>query len=260
MRLRTDILGTLWHDFLSAVGLLTRLPIPVDAKRATARRGHSAWAYPLVGLLVGGLAGAAGQFALGAGVTPSVAAVVVLGVAVAVTGALHEDGLADTADGFWGGWSRERRLEIMRDSRIGTFGVLALVLCTLGRWAALVALIDTGTQMIAVAAATSGISRVPMVILMGWLPMARNDGLAVSTGATDPATGVAATVLGSIFFMMCIGTPPFLGAALVCIFCGIGVGWIALRKIGGQTGDVLGASQQICEFALLAYLAAYFTA
>ena len=124
-------------DIATATALLTRLPVPFTADRAAA----AAWAYPVTGLFVATLAAAVASLALAFGLPPALAAGLVLAIQVIVTGAMHEDGLADSADGLWGGWTRARRLEIMRDSRIGTYGVLALVLVTGLRWAALTAII-----------------------------------------------------------------------------------------------------------------------
>jgi len=123
-------------DIPAAIGLLSRLPVPVDTDLATRRGARAAWAYPLAGLVVGALAGLVAQVALWLGLPPSIAALLALAAMIAITGALHEDGLADSADGLWGGWDRARRLEIMKDSRIGTYGVLALGLTLLLRAAA----------------------------------------------------------------------------------------------------------------------------
>ena len=113
-------------DIPAALGLLTRLPIPVDAGQATARGAKAAWAYPVVGLvlacLIGGPAWTISDF-----MPPAILAALVLVALITLTGALHEDGLADTTDGLWGGWEPARRLEIMKDSQIGSYGVLALV-------------------------------------------------------------------------------------------------------------------------------------
>ncbi len=117
----------------------------MDTVAATARGALAAWAYPLVGVVVGGLGAVTGALALWLGLPAPLAAGLVLLAMIAVTGALHEDGLADTADGFWGGWDRARRLEIMKDSQIGSYGVIALILSLGLRWSALGVLIAHGT-------------------------------------------------------------------------------------------------------------------
>ncbi|MEM6375220.1 MAG: adenosylcobinamide-GDP ribazoletransferase, partial [Pseudomonadota bacterium] len=117
------------HDLGRAVALLTRCPVPdfLLAPGGDRAGAHAAWAYPIAGLIPGALAALFGSLAMFFGLGPAIAALSALGMAAFVTGALHEDGLADCADGFWGGWTPERRLEIMRDSRIGTYGVLTLI-------------------------------------------------------------------------------------------------------------------------------------
>ena len=121
-----DILRQFSGDLRLALGLLTRLPLPSTPDMA--RGAQAAWAWPLAGLAPAALAALAMALGSALGVLPGVAAALGLAVSVMVTGAMHEDGLADTADGLWGGWTPERRLEIMKDSRIGAYGVIALIL------------------------------------------------------------------------------------------------------------------------------------
>ena len=120
-----DILRQFSGDLRLALGLLTRLPLPSTPDMA--RGAQAAWAWPLAGLAPAALAALAMTLGSALGVLPGVTAALGLAVSVMVTGAMHEDGLADTADGLWGGWTPERRLEIMKDSRLGTYGVLGLV-------------------------------------------------------------------------------------------------------------------------------------
>src|SRR3989338_4047668 len=127
-------------DLVGGSGLLTRIPVPL----ARAPRPDACWGWPVVGLAVAGIAAVAGAVAMGCGVPAGPAAALVLGVQALLTGGLHEDGLADTADGLFGGRDKERRLEIMKDSRIGSYGTLALLLVTLLRWSALAAVLSAG--------------------------------------------------------------------------------------------------------------------
>ncbi|MEM8578904.1 MAG: adenosylcobinamide-GDP ribazoletransferase, partial [Pseudomonadota bacterium] len=120
---RPDPTSPLWHPLLAAL-LLSRLPLPRVPDAAFAEGARAVWAYPVVGLLLGAFAAGIGALAP----TPVIGAGLALAAMAMMTGALHEDGLADTADGLWGGQSRARRLEIMKDSRIGAYGVLALIL------------------------------------------------------------------------------------------------------------------------------------
>ncbi|MEM6896800.1 MAG: adenosylcobinamide-GDP ribazoletransferase [Pseudomonadota bacterium] len=237
------------RDLPAAVGLLTRLPVTVDGQWAAARGARAAWAYPLAGLLVGALV-----CALAAGLSgvlsPGFAAAMALAAGIIVTGALHEDGLADSADGLWGGWTRERRLEIMKDSRIGTYGVLALVLSLLLRWQGLSALI--GAEAWWAIAIIPAVSRGAMVPLMA-LRQARPGGVSAAVGRPPAPTILLALALSALLLLP-LGGAGF-GVALTLAVTAAAVALIAQVKIGGQTGDILGASQQITEIAALAVAA-----
>lgn len=234
-------------DVGAAIGLLTRIPVRVDMDRATARGAKAAWAYPIAGLIVGFLVGIVGIGASLLGVPAPLAAALGLAVGIIVTGAMHEDGLADTADGLWGGWDPEGRLKIMKDSYIGAYGVIAIVLSLLIRWMILTTLIDAdgGLWMIIAIAA---LSQTAMVVLMTWLPNARTGGLSRAVGRPDKMTAVIAAAIGG-------GVAISLGGAIIIaagitVLATLGCGIIARAKIGGQTGDILGATQQICEMGL----------
>jgi adenosylcobinamide-GDP ribazoletransferase len=242
------------QDIPAALGLLTRLPIPVDHATATARGAAAAWAWPLAGLAVALLAGLAGWITLSLGLPPGIAALLVLATQVIVTGAMHEDGLADCADGLWGGWTIPRRLEIMKDSRTGAYGVIALILSLLLRWSALTTLIGLGSlwaPLIAVAM----ISRVPMVALMVMLPNARDTGLSRSVGRPSAQTLALAISVAMAGAFVAKGSAAFgllLAVAVVTVFSAT----IAKAKIKGQTGDILGAGQQLAEITTLLTLVA----
>ncbi len=233
-------------DVLAALGLLTRLPVP-------GRHRAAAWAFPLAGLVVGAIAAVVASVAMWLGVPGVLAALLALVVQAVLTGAMHEDGLADCCDGLWGGWSRAARLRIMKDSHIGTYGVLGLVLVVLLRWSALALLFDAGAVWGPLLAAAV-LSRVPMVALMAGLRNARGTGLSAAVGRADwPATGIAALI--ALFVTAVAGMPVFWPAVLVLLVT-VAIGALAEVKIGGQTGDVLGASQQLAEAAVLMSLAA----
>ncbi len=254
MRGKDDIGSNLSDDLLSACALLSRLPLPDHAPRGAA----AAWAWPLVGGVLGGLA-ALSVFAMQTlGLTPGVTAAVALGVLAMLTGALHEDGLADTADGFFGGHSRERRLSIMKDSHIGSFGALALILVTLARWSALASLCATGGAPVALVAA-GALSRAPMVVLMAALPNARDTGLSHAVGRPSRDVAMVAAGLACIVALLLTGWTA-LWLALVLTGLSVAIGALSSHRIGGQTGDVLGASQQLADLVCLAILAAAFAA
>lgn len=234
---------------LAAFGLLTRLPLP----RHLPVGARAAWAWPLVGVVVGGLAGLAGWCVQGLGA--GVAAGIVLISQALLTGAMHEDGLADTADGLWGGWTREQRLEIMKDSHIGSYGVLALLLLTLMRWSALTALIGAG-GVIPAAIAAGALSRVPMAVLMALMPNARDSGLSQSVGHPPAETALTALAIALVVATVAVGPTATLLATLLAALPCAALALVARTRIGGQTGDILGASQQLAEVAILAALAA----
>lgn len=249
---RSDPLATA-GDIPAALALLTRLPIPADHTRGV----RAAWAWPLAGALVGAIAATVGGLTLWLGLPAPLVAALVVATQVVVTGALHEDGLADVADGFWGGHDTARRLEIMKDSRVGSYGVIALVLSLLARWAALTALLPFG-GLFWLLVATGLLSRAPVGVLMAAMPNARGTGLAQSVGRPSQATATLGVIVALIAAFLCLGTAalaPILWAALATL----AVAAIAKAKIGGQTGDVLGTTQQLCEIAALAALAAIST-
>ena len=240
-------------DLPRAFALLTRLPVPqADAARA----GAAAWAYPVVGLALGALAALAGALALGLGLPAPLAALIALAALVLMTGAMHEDGLADCADGFWGGWTPARRLEIMKDSRIGSYGVIALVLSLTARWAALWLLFEGGAGAGAAALMAAGAaSRAAMPALMATLPHARDEGLSRSVGTVSARTAclAAGLALGSALLLTGWSALP---ALFWVVVLSIAMAHLAQAKINGQTGDILGAAQQIAEIAVLFSLVA----
>jgi adenosylcobinamide-GDP ribazoletransferase len=240
---KTDPLRQLW---LAAV-LLTRLPLPHLPATAFKAGPRAVWAYPLVGLGVGAVSALAGQLALWAGIPPLAACALALGAMMLLTGAMHEDGLADTCDGFWGGTSTPRRLEIMCDSQIGTFGVLALVIVSLLKISALAALSGSWWAALIVAAA---LSRGMMPALMWALPPARVDGLSHSVGRPTMRAASAAFAIGATIALAGLGLAGVLVIGISALV-GLGTALIAKRKIGGQTGDVLGATQQLSEAVIL---------
>ena len=247
------------NDLWMACALLTRLPLPYpEFSQETSRpAAAAAWAYPLVGLIIGTVTALSLMLGLWLDLPPGAAAALALLLSIVATGAMHEDGLADCADGFWGGWDVERRLSIMKDSQIGTYGVIALCLSLLLRWLCLSAMAQAdGLWMGLICAAM--ISRSAMVAIMQRLPNARAQGLSHATGTPSRAIAVLALGLGglSAFFA------PHSSALMLLVVAGIvtfAAGWTAKRKIGGQTGDVLGATQQVVETAVLLTLTAGIT-
>lgn len=232
-------------DIVEAIGLLTRLPVTSDG----ARGATAGWAWPIAGAVVGFLSAIAGALCLWFSLPVGVAAGVALACQIMLTGAMHEDGLADCADGFWGGFEPERRLEIMADSRIGTYGVLALILSILLQWGLLKTFFAEG-NVIAPMIVAGALSRVPMLALMHAMEPARPGGLSDKVGCphmdTVILTGVCALLIALVFTGFAS-----LWAAILVGATALGIRHLAIAKIGGQTGDVLGASQQVAQIAAL---------
>jgi adenosylcobinamide-GDP ribazoletransferase len=242
------------RDIPAALGLLSRLPVRVNPEWARYRGARAAWAYPVAGAVIGLIAAGMGWIAFALGMGPNLAAAAVLVTLALTTGAMHEDGLADTADGLWGGDTPERRLQIMGDSRIGAYGVLALILITLARWSALATIFATGSVFAPVVAAAA-LSRVPMVVLMQALPRVRAGGLSDQVGAPGGSAVWGAVVVGAVIGFMLLGGAIFAAVFAMVTAAGF-LAHVASARIGGQTGDILGASQQLCEVAVLAAIIA----
>jgi adenosylcobinamide-GDP ribazoletransferase len=247
----------LLSDLAVALQFLTRLPVPAsDAGRR--RLASTVGAFPLVGVIVGLLSSIVLMLGQLAGLPHLLTASLCVLSAVAITGALHEDGLADVADGFGGGATRERKLEIMRDSRIGTFGVLALVFVILIRVVAISTAVEWTAawwQAPAVIVAAAALSRSHMALLMASLPAARDDWRSFDSGAPESASAWAGYAVGGGLCVVLIGlglgfwtaVAGLIGAASAHVW----IRRLAQRQIGGQTGDVLGTAQQLCEIGFL---------
>jgi adenosylcobinamide-GDP ribazoletransferase len=250
-------------DFRASTGFLTRVPLawlgPGAAAKPDFRR--AARIFPLVGALVGVAGGAVLLIAAWLHIPPLIAASLAVLATMMLTGGLHEDGLADTADGFGGGATAARKLEIMDDSRIGTFGVAAVVFSILLRVAALASLMQSGAFGAAlVLVAAEALSRAAMVRLWQDLPAARLGGLSHETGPPDQQAMVAALVIGLIIAVILTWPAAGFWSAVLGILLAVAATYIftrlSYREIGGRTGDTLGACQQIASVAFLVGAAA----
>jgi adenosylcobinamide-GDP ribazoletransferase len=184
------------------------------------------------------------------------AAALALGASALLTGGLHEDGLADVADGFGGGRDVAAKLEIMRDSRLGTFGALILMVSFVAKLSALAALPDRYVVQSLIAAHALARGVLPFMAMS--LAYARNDGLAANAGRPESPTALTAGALALVIALIALPWRDALGAAIAAAACPVGMGWLAQRQIGGQTGDVLGGAEQLGETAILLLLAARF--
>jgi adenosylcobinamide-GDP ribazoletransferase len=233
-----------------SLAFLTRLPIPLTASESSNDLAQASWAFPIAGIVVGLIGALTYVLAYKFGLRPWPSAVLSLTATLIITGCLHEDGLADTADGFGGGATRERKLEIMRDSRIGTYGVCALMLSILIRAGALASLADPRAVAFALIAA-HGAARASLPFLMALAPPARSDGLSHAAGKPAQDRLLIAGALGVLILVVFLGLLPGL-IALLLLAAAIGLMvWLCSAQIGGQTGDVLGALEQVGEIVVL---------
>ncbi len=253
------------YDLAGCLRFYSRLPVPQLPGEPDPHRSPDFTTLPrmlpLAGLILAlpaALVLAAG-WAVGLG--PFLAATLAVAVAVVATGALHEDGLADVADGFGGGATRERRLEIMRDSRIGAYGGAALVLALALRIGALATLLDRiGHAAVTGLILAAALSRVAALAPMVLLAPARPGGLSASVGRPGRASLATALGLGAVLALGAVPLGlPLGGVALMILGAGLaalGLTRLARARIGGQTGDVIGACQQVAEIAALLALVA----
>jgi adenosylcobinamide-GDP ribazoletransferase len=238
------------EELKASVLFSTRLPLTRATPVAGGVLARAGWAFPLAGILVGLIAAIVYALAHRAGLPPWPAAALATAATLLATGALHEDGLADTADGFGGGTTREQKLDIMRDAHIGAFGVCALVLSLLLRVSALASFPNTHLVMWALIAAHGG-ARATMIGFMYLLLPARNDGLSFDAGQPPADSAAAAAVLGLLILVICLGLGRgILAAIALLVIVGL-MAWLSSRQIDGQTGDVLGAVEQVGEIAIL---------
>jgi adenosylcobinamide-GDP ribazoletransferase len=258
----------LFHEirlFLIALQFFTRVPIPRRIGFEPAWLQSCARHFPAVGLVVGGV-GAAVLLAASALWPPAIAVGLSMAATLWLTGGFHEDGLADTCDGLGGAVSRQRALEIMKDSRLGSYGALGLVLVLGLKAAALTALAARSPQLAALALVWGhGASRCAPVLLMRLLPYggdpahAKAKPLALHIAGTGVAVALGWLLAASLAAAWLGGAPAVAALPWAVAAMGAVVGWMAHwlhRRLGGFTGDTLGAAQQFSELAaLLAWVA-----
>lgn len=243
----------------TAATFLTRLPwVAAAASGDPAELGRSARWFPLIGVVVGAIGG--GVYLATAQIwSPSLAAILALASMALATGAFHEDGWADAFDGLFGGWTTERRLEIMRDSRIGTYGGLALVLLVLAKWQALASLVPWTALLVLITAHAA--ARWSTLALAQMLPYARDGGamkpIATGIGATELAVGTIVLLAAMAALGHGLGWwLPATGAVATLLLL-VGAASLFRARLGGVTGDCLGAANQAIELAWLLLAAAF---
>jgi len=213
------------------------------------------WAIPIAGAIVGLIGALVYSLAQALGLAPVPSAALSVVATMLTTGCLHEDGLADTVDGFGGGRSRDDKLEIMRDSRVGTYGTCALILSVLLRASAIASLAMPALVTPALIAAHAA-SRATMPIGMWLVPPARNDGLSAAAGSVSRRSFGIASALGIAALVLAFGLAAGIVLTVLLLFVIGGMARLCIKQIGGQTGDVLGALEQVSEIIILLAAAA----
>jgi len=250
----SGLLAAWWRDLRIATAFFTRLPLPTAGVRfgvdedGAGSLASASRAFPLVGAGVGLVAAAGFAAASWLGLPSLVSALAALGISALITGGLHEDGLADTADGFGGAADRVEKLRLMRDSRTGTYGVLALIFSVALR-AALLAAAPAAAFGALIAA--GALSRAVLPGIMAWVGPARADGLGAAAGRPDKlSVGIGAGIAAAVA-VAAVGWAAGIAACLLAAAAAVGVAAMARAHVGGFTGDVLGATQQVAEGAVL---------
>ncbi|MDX8507034.1 adenosylcobinamide-GDP ribazoletransferase [Mesorhizobium captivum] len=240
------------RQLLDDIGLslvfFTRLRLP-SSDFGGRNLAEAIWAAPFAGLAAAVIGALVSAVATGLGLAAGPAAALTLAATMFATGCLHEDGLSDIADGFGGGRTREKKLEIMRDSRIGAYGAAALGISLLIRWSALSELAGPGHVFLALLAAHAS-SRGLFGAFMRLLPPARADGLSANAGSVSAETAIVGGALGAVA-LLALGLGGAIAALILLGLLFAAFRALCLSQIGGQTGDTIGALQQLAEIAVL---------
>lgn len=237
------------RHFAFAFAFLTRLSLPTTKTGLhEGTLASSMGLFPLVGALIGAAGGLV--FLLASSFLPPLpSALIAIAALTLLTGALHEDGLADMIDGFGGGHDPKAKLKIMKDSLIGTYGALALFLSVSLRAALLAALPGMAGLWALIAAHT--LSRATLPLILVFMRPARSDGLGANAGIPDKTTIAIALALAAMIVLPILPFPTVMMAIAAAAIAALIVAIISRRQIGGFTGDILGAIQQCAEIAVL---------
>lgn len=254
--------GEMFRDLMHALGFLSRVPLPGryfvgysgSLDRASGTFAVAGALIALPGALLFGLC-------LHFDVSPNLAALLALALQTGLTGGLHEDGLADCADGFGGGRTRDRILDIMKDSRLGAYGGMALVFSFLLRMEALAVIgVASGPLAAALAVvAANAASRAALVWHWSDLPPAKSAGVAAGAGQPTAAASLVAIASGLVLYLLLTGSAlgplPSVAGAVAVVLAMLAFRRLTRGKIQGHTGDTLGASEQVAEMAVFVALA-----
>lgn len=237
--------------FFTALGYFTRVPVPAWVPFSAERLNHAARYFPWVGWIVGASGAAVFWFAR-QWLPSSLSVILAMAATIRLTGALHEDGWADACDGLGGGWEKMQVLEIMKDSRIGTYGTVGLVLMLLAKAAALVEIAAHGVPIAIVAMIVAhALSRFASTSLIHTLPYVREDDSSKSRPLAKQLSNVELLIaaVGGLLPLFLLQPVEALGAGVAVAIVTFWSARIFIRRLGGYTGDCLGAVQQIAELA-----------
>lgn len=251
-----ETLQNLIADLRIGLSLCTRLPFGPSEPVGEGDVARASWTFPIAGLVVGLAAAFVYWLAVRLNAAPQPAAALALAATMLITGAMHEDGLADTADGL-GGKTREQKLDVMRDSRIGTFGACALAVSLMLRWSTIADIAEPHFVAAALIAAHVG-ARACLPAFMQLVPAARQDGLSSGAGRPPASSVIAALILSVICLLFALGVTGTVVALLMLVVAALMLAQLATRQFGGQTGDVLGAMEQVGEAVILLVAASLF--
>ncbi|MDR1275292.1 MAG: adenosylcobinamide-GDP ribazoletransferase [Candidatus Accumulibacter sp.] len=246
LRVLCGVLGKETVHFFGAIRFFTRLPVPARVGHAAEGLEHAMRYFPAVGVLVGALA--ALSFSIFASFLPkSPALLASIALTVLLTGVFHEDGWGDMVDGFGNTWTKESALEIMKDSRLGTFGAVALVLMLVARFFILVEV--PASRLPSALVAGHAVSRLCVLLIQHSMVYARADGKTKPLAAPIASNELAFAALTAFLPLLLL---PLVPAFLAVVFALAALCWLTRlfrRRIGGYTGDCLGAAQQFSEVA-----------
>lgn len=245
--------------FFTALGFFTRIPVPSWVPWSLERLNHSARFFPLIGWIVGGIS-ALSLVVFALVLPPAIAVLLSMAVSIRLTGAFHEDGWADTCDGFGGGWDKSQTLAIMKDSRNGTYGTVGLTLMLITKAVALVLLTGQSLWLACVALLVAHpLSRLASNALIHFMEYVREDELSKAKPLARKLN-TTELAMASAFGLIPLALIPAPRALLICVLVAVATLLAARafkRKLGGYTGDCLGAAQQVTE--LTCYLALLMT-
>ena len=232
--------------FFAALRFFTRLPVPAWVGHSADQLNGAARYFPLVGIVVGAI-GAATTRAAALVLPLSLALVAGMAATLLATGAFHEDGFADAVDGFGGGWNREQVLAIMKDSRLGSYGAVGVALLLLAKWNALLELPEDA--LLAAIVAGHAVSRLASSSLIYSMEYVRDEG---KSKPLAERMGIGELLTGGVFGLLPCLLLPYRETLLALLLVAL-ITWLAgryfRRRIGGYTGDCLGAAQQATELA-----------